>query len=69
MNAIEFKENKEQILIPTHDRNYPFLVKINDNDYMVIDKNGSWSGDVFSKKCITKSGMFSVANNFPLAEV
>jgi len=36
---------------------------------MVIDKNGSWSGDVFSKKCITKSGMFSVANNFPLAEV
>ena len=45
---------KGKVLIPTNRKDYPFLIKLNDDNYLLVDKDGKLTGDGFYKSELSK---------------
>jgi hypothetical protein len=45
---------KGKVLIPTNDRKYPFLIKLEDDCYLLVKSNGTLTGDGFYKSELAK---------------
>ena len=45
---------KDKVLIPTNDRTYPFLIKLEEDMFLLVKKDGTLSGDGFQKNELSK---------------
>lgn len=45
---------KGKVLIPTNERDFPFLIKVEENLYLAVRANGTLTGDGFYKSELNK---------------
>jgi hypothetical protein len=60
MSQLSFN-TKGKILFPTNHYKYPFLIKVEDDLYLLVREDGSLTGDAFYKK--------EISNYFPKTEL
>ena len=47
-------DTKGKVLIPTKRKDYPFLIKLEEDGYLLVKPDGTLSGDLFYKSELAK---------------